>query len=247
MASQLKDRLKTARTNARLTQQQIADEFGITREAVAGWERGSSKPEVDKIQIIAALTGVPATLLLDDQLDISAIVSTKSRVSEQGPIRAYSVRVVEGGDGVDPSTDIMVPEVDVHLSGGHGAFIPEFVETKFEMPFQLWWFQKHNAKPENVRLMKVDGHSMERTLYHGDRVAVDLGDSERVRDGRVYALVVGSDAKVKRLFNTRDGGLRIVSDNTDKNLYPDEIVPGSEMGEIVLLGKVIDKSGSGGL
>ena len=94
-------------------------------------------------------------------------------------------------------------------------------------------------------VVRVNGDSMERTLFDGDRVAVHLGD-RRIVDGRVYAVIVG-EAKIKRLFKLRDGSLRVVSDNHDKTLYPDEIIPANETEFVYVIGRVIDKSGAGGL
>lgn len=252
MPSHFRDRIRAARKHAGLTQLQIAEACGISREAVAAWESPNreTRPDWTNMRKVSEVTGAPIDWLLDDDNDLTEEWMSKLRepdADDIAPIRAYSVRAVDGNDGVNPETDVMIPEVDVRLSGGSGSIMPEFVETKFEMPFQLWWFKKHGAKPADVRLMKVDGHSMERTLYHDDRVAVNMGDRDRIRDGRVYALVVGSEPRVKRLFNMRDGGVRIVSDNPDKDMYPDEIVPGDDRDSIIVIGRVIDKSGSGGL
>lgn len=165
------------------------------------------------------------------------------------PIRAYDVRAVDGPDDYDRQTEILVEEIDVVVSGGPGAWTPEFVETRFRMPYQVTWFRQVGAKPENVKLMKVHGHSMERTLFHGDRVAVDTGDT-RIIDGRVYVFAVpGFDggAKVKRLYTTSDGRIRVVSDNTDKNQFPDEFLDPEDVEHLFIVGRVIDRSGRGGL
>jgi len=160
-------------------------------------------------------------------------------------VHAYDIRGVDTSDAVEGDLEVMVDEVDVMLSGGPGNIVPEYVETRFRMPFQIEWLRKFSAKPENVKLMRVNGNSMERTLFDGDRVAVHLAD-RRIVDGRVYAVIVG-EAKVKRLFKLRDGSLRVVSDNQDKTLYPDEIIPADELELVYVIGRVIDKSGAGGL
>lgn len=165
-------------------------------------------------------------------------------------VAAYRVKAVDGEDGLDPDREIIVAEVDVQVSAGAGQRVPEFVETRYRMSYQLSWFNQVGAKPENVRVMKVSGDSMERTLFHGDRVAVNLADNKSIVDGRVYVFTTGGvepDVKIKRLFKTSDGRLRIVSDNPDKALYPDELLSPEEVSNVYIIGRVIDRSGRGGL
>lgn len=165
------------------------------------------------------------------------------------PIRAYEIKAIDGSDGVDPEAEVLVAEVDVVVSGGHGAVVPEFVETRYRMAYQISWLRQVGANPRDVRLMKVIGNSMERTLFHGDRIAVNIAD-KRIVDGRVYVFATGGtdpDIKVKRLYRTIDGRLRITSDNMDKMQYPDEYLSAEDADQLTMIGRVIDRSGQGGL
>ena len=164
-------------------------------------------------------------------------------------IPAYEIKVIDGYDGIDPEAEVLVAEVDVVVSGGHGAVVPEFVETRYRMAYQLSWLRQVGANPRDVRLMKVTGNSMERTLFNGDRIAVYIAD-HRIVDGRVYVFATGGvdpDIKVKRLYRTIDGRLRITSDNMDKMQYPDEYLTPEEAEQLTMIGRVIDRSGQGGL
>lgn len=66
MLHMLSDRLKIARTRARLTQQQAADQIGVGRSAVAHWEGGSSKPDHENLVRAASVYNVAVEWLLDD-------------------------------------------------------------------------------------------------------------------------------------------------------------------------------------
>ncbi|AIC11139.1 S24 family peptidase [Xylella fastidiosa] len=163
----------------------------------------------------------------------------------------YEFQAIDDGEELDPEANILVDEVDVMLSAGNGVLIPEFIETKFRMPFPLPWLRHAHINPKDVKLMRVHGDSMERTLFDNDRVMVNFADT-RIRDGKVYAIAIGGEAKVKRLYTLRNNGLRIVSDNQNKDseghrIYKDEIVPPNEMETVQVLGRVIDRGGSGGL
>lgn len=53
------DKLKTLRKGRKLTQDQIAEHFGITRGAVSNFEIGRRKPDIKLLQAFAQYYGVP--------------------------------------------------------------------------------------------------------------------------------------------------------------------------------------------
>jgi phage repressor protein C with HTH and peptisase S24 domain len=236
------ERVTSARKRRFDTQQHAAEAIGCSRGTVAMWESGKT----DKISGEYLLPVAVAYAVDPEWLTTGKGPDGYPWSPDKIRIPAHGTRLIEGYDGINPATDVMVSEVDVVLSAGNGTVVPEFIETTFQMPFQAYWFDRFRAKPENVKLMRIHGSSMERTLFDGDRAAVHIAD-KRVIDDRVYALTVGGEAKIKRLYKFRDGSLRIVSDNVDKVKYPDEIVPADEIGSVYIIGRVIDKSGSGGL
>lgn len=56
--------LKKLRTARGLTQDQLAEVLHVTRQAVSGWERGRTHPDLDQLEAIAAALGVEVTTLL---------------------------------------------------------------------------------------------------------------------------------------------------------------------------------------
>lgn len=61
---ELKDRLKSARNAAGLTQAGVAAEFAMTPQAVSQWERGEAVPEADKFPVLAQLYRVDLKWLI---------------------------------------------------------------------------------------------------------------------------------------------------------------------------------------
>lgn len=59
-------RLQASRKSAGKSQQAVADAFGVSLQAVSGWERGVARPEQDKLVKLAELYGMS----LDDLMDI---------------------------------------------------------------------------------------------------------------------------------------------------------------------------------
>jgi len=64
MKTYLSDRLRKARDVARLTQAELAEQLGVTSQAVSQWERGETVPETRNIPRIAAALQVSGAELL---------------------------------------------------------------------------------------------------------------------------------------------------------------------------------------
>lgn len=219
----------------------LARRHHVASPTAHGWINGAHMPEPDKVRVMAA----------DYQVNYDWLYFGKGpkrgeSVYSRIQVPAFEVRGVEDGDGLDPDKEVMLPVYDIEVSGGPGIPVPEFIETRYRLPYQLWWLNSVGAKASDILVMKVRGNSMEGLLWAGDKAIIHRGRT-KVRDDCVYALLYAGEARVKRLFNTPGGGLRIVSNNEDKSRYPDEFVPPDQMHHVLILGQVIDKMGSGGL
>lgn len=220
----------------------LARRHGVAPATVNGWINGAYMPEPDKVRVMAHDYGVSY-----DWLYFGKGTKTSGGLyTDRIQVPAFEVRGVEDNDGLDPTREIMLPVYDVEVSGGDGTPIPDFIETRYRLPYQMWWLNSVGAKASDILIMKVRGNSMEGLMWAGDKAVVHRGRT-RVRDDCVYALLYAGEARVKRLFNTPDGGLRIVSQSEDKARYPDEYVQKKDMHRVLILGQVIDKMGSGGL
>jgi phage repressor protein C with HTH and peptisase S24 domain len=240
----LRDRTRYARNRADLTQLEAAAAIGCARATIANWESDQTTGISGEYLLPAAKVYRvrPEWLSMETDDDGWPWGPKNQRVR----VHAYEIRGVDGEDGTDPATDNMVMVYDIEVSGGPGVIIPEFVETKYRLPFQIEWLRKWDAKPEDIRVALVRGDSMEPNLFDGDKVVFHMR-RKRVINNATFVLVYGGEGRVKRLFTRPDGSLRIVSNNPDKSRYPDEIVQPDDMDQVLILGQVIDRSGAGGL
>lgn len=62
----LGEKLKDARKQASLSQEQLAEKLGVSRSAVAKWETDNGMPDVGNLKVIAQLLDVSIDYLLDD-------------------------------------------------------------------------------------------------------------------------------------------------------------------------------------
>jgi phage repressor protein C with HTH and peptisase S24 domain len=123
----------------------------------------------DAREALAAFLGVPEESLRPAKTE-SAVEPALPQV-----VAATSVSAIGGGM---PGFS-QVPELDVRASAGHGAFHEGDEEIK-----AVWMFPdaviRHElrARSANLRIITIDGDSMEPLLASGDRVLVDT--SQRV-------------------------------------------------------------------
>ncbi len=64
MSRQVKLTMATARINAGLTQQDIAERIGVSRQTVINWERGKVAPTIPQYIQFAMICGVPVDAII---------------------------------------------------------------------------------------------------------------------------------------------------------------------------------------
>ncbi|MCY3677476.1 MAG: peptidase S24 [Gemmatimonadetes bacterium] len=92
-----------------------------------------------------------------------------------------------------------VPEIDVRASAGPGAWNDEVEEAA-----DTWLFadplirHEFRAKPEDLRMITVDGDSMEPLLSGGDRILIDVSRTVPVPPG-IFVIWDGMGLVAKRI------------------------------------------------
>lgn len=66
---QLNEKIFQCRKRCGLSQQELAERLGVSRQAVSKWELGTALPELDKLKLLADTFGVSADWLLDETQD----------------------------------------------------------------------------------------------------------------------------------------------------------------------------------
>ncbi len=168
-----------------------------------------------------------------------------------GPTRTWStlqpILAWQHEEDLPEGEFVLVPRLDIHLSAGSGR---EQVEIEFAektpIAFRADWIRKKHLKPNKIAAMTADGESMEDRIHDGDLLAIDTSQVE-VLDGKVYALWYDGGERVKRLYRIPGGGLRIHSDNPDKNKHPDIVLKPQELEHVRIIGRVVHIAGEGGL
>ena len=141
---------------------------------------------------------------------------------------------------------VYIPEYDIAFSAGNGRYVEEVVPDSTPKAYTLSYFQNRRVNPDKCKRYKVSGDSMEPLLYDGDSVlAYQEPLGTKIRDGHVYVVRYGSELRIKRLTQNMDGSVTLRSENPEHKEFT---IPAQEVSDqFTILGRVIDKSGSGGL
>lgn len=134
-----------------------------------------------------------------------------------------------------------IPLHAAFLAAGDGAEngIEQIVDY---LAFRRDWLRRIGVAPGNAALARVDGESMQPSIWHGDMVMVDRSQIEipvraRTTESRhrspVYALLEDGRARVKRLERPTDDQLVLISDNPE--YAPQFVHPGT----VSVIGKVV--------
>ena len=164
-----------------------------------------------------------------------------NRLSNDGFLKDEEVIAIEKQYIIDlsiSSVENNVIEIDyIHInpSCGTGTVVLDDadvtpVKIGKEIIKDLW-----KASPENLKLFKASGDSMESTITDGDVLLVDVSRVD-FNNGGIFVLTINNEWFVKRLRLRVTGELDIISDNTK---YETETLKPNSNIEIKVVGRVI--------
>ncbi len=150
--------------------------------------------------------------------------------------------VIRPASDLEASGDyVIIPMYDIKAACGLG-YTNEDELIKGGLAFKESFLRKCglSLSHEDTGIITGDGRSMEPTINHTDAILADLRIKtiDQVVSDKVYALVANKELRIKRLFRKTNGGLRIVSDNPDKETFPDEHIEKEELDAIQIKGLV---------
>ncbi|MFZ2452598.1 MAG: S24 family peptidase [Methylovulum miyakonense] len=219
-------RFKEEVLRTKLSSTEIAEICGVTTKTVSRWGINTPIPS-DKLGLLANLidsafviTGQKSTNLSDNVYKIT-------------PTIAHQLIEKKGGYEIDEF--VSIPHYDVHVSAGHGA-LNSSEELLQPLAFRRDWLRKKNLKPSKQTVVTVKGHSMERKLYDGDLVLVNM-EQTTITSGETYVLRVDGQLFVKNLEMLPNGIIQVSSFNS--GFPPYQVDLSNEALDMTVIGQVV--------
>jgi len=225
-------RIAERRKELGLSQDVVAKYVGINRVSVSNWEtdgkNGTSPKGANLIALAELLKCTPEWLLNGED----EALKTENRESNAQWHAGFEL-----WDGDTPLRDdeVALPFYrEVELAAGNGStFVQENGGCKLR--FAKSTLKKSNVDPQHAACVTVSGNSMLPVLRHGTTVGVDTS-KKSIIDGEMYAIDHDGMLRVKMLYRTPGGGIRIKSYNNDE--FPDEFIQPDKVSEIKIIGWV---------
>lgn len=233
----LGERVGTRLKELKMTQAELSRLTGLTRSAVSAWL-------TKDIKTVKAETLLETARALKVHPMWLANGTGPKELDEE--FLGQPIAAIDEGPADTDKDYIVIPEYQLSFSAGAGAVAESENPDGVPAAYKISWLQSIGLKPKNARRFRVRGDSMEPTLFHDDRILVDISQNlpEHIQDGAVYAVRYGESLKVKRLHRRIDGRIVLVSDNP---AYSEEVISPEYADDFAIIGRVLERSGTRGL
>ena len=198
------NRLKSLRTQQKISQTTVAEYLGVTRAAYNSWEKGKYIPNKKNLQELALYFNVETTYFESEY----EIVNKYLQLNDINKKKLLTI-----------ANDLYVSQLykyQVHakLSAGLGNFYYE--DYKFDTVY-------YDKDISYDIASWIDGNSMEPKYHNGDVALIKKTGYDY--DGLVYAVVYNEETYIKKVF-LEENTVRLVSINDN---YKDIIAPKEEV------------------
>lgn len=243
------ERLKESRNKAGLTQQKLADEIGVAKSTIAGYESGTREPDFFKIKKIVETLSIDADYLLGtdrkkhiSEFDYNILEKfhslddcgreTMEILLDHELKRVHELKTAR--EEIYGELPFDIPKKDTPtkivaffpkiVSAGSGDYLFDYIPSDtIEVPLDY-------VSEEADFVVGVNGDSMEPYYHDGDKVLVKK-TTEKLQMDKVGIFMIGNDVLIKRVGETG-----LISDN---KRYTDIPYTGSQ--DIKLIGEVLGK------
>lgn len=170
MNIEIANRLAELRKKSGLSQEQLAEKLGLSRQAVSKWERAEASPDTDNLICLAKLYNVSLDDLLNTEQPVDDIVrNVKEQQAEEDPIKAEKVNPEEAkGIHIEDDGDkIHITEDGIYVREASGAYVNidkegikingDDIPDTWIKGNHGWWVPNHKIAERNRKLKIAEG------------------------------------------------------------------------------------------
>jgi len=212
-----------------ITQDQVAEQMGVSQGAVAHWLGGRREPSLERISALLEYLGLS-----------SIFRENGAEPPERRPVEANAeylgdMAVWSDGDPLQDDECAVPYYAEVEFAGGDGMTVVMEVADR-TLRFSNATLRAAGVECENAAVARVRGTSMEKLILDGAAIGFDRADISII-DGEIYAFNHEGMLRVKYLYRLPGGAIRIRSENAEE--FPDEIMSAEQYRhEVKMLGRV---------
>lgn len=207
--------IRALREKYDLTQDQLAEKLGVTRESVHRWETDKMTVRDRHISKMIELFGIEPEDIqsekygLASQLSGSRVLPPNARLpSEPRPAYAPLLGRVHAGNACEP----------------------DVIDDSIPIPYEL-----REAHPQGY-FLEVEGGCMSRVYPEGCHIYID--PAQQPRNGSVAVVSIdGADYVMRRLYNT--GRTVVLSPDSWDDCYEDIVITGDDERTVEYVGTVV--------
>ena len=233
------ERLRRARHEKGLTQEQVGERAGLTYNTISRYETGAVVPPQANLTLLSFIYEKPVSWFFADEVAPESDTQKPSsdpggdgdvphwvRVLREEIAQCYEASQTALSDAIGrlsssrtPAAALSPVEVlEVATAAGGGAQV--YDETVVgRIWFRHGWLEHNAIDPQQCNIITVRGESMEPTLADGCSILVDRS-RRALREGHIYVMRTEDGLVVKRAGRDEFGRWLIVSDHPAWNTVP---------------------------
>lgn len=170
----LKDRLIQARKKAKITQSELGDRTGKSRQTAMRWEKGTATPSADELIKIANVLNTTVAYLTGEENSTSP--NTLAKSPEKHTINEVDVINVP----------IVDPKITACAGEGNGYYGVEWNIVAMR-PIPVSEIIGHLWQGVKLMIITIEGSSMEPKFRNGDRVL--FAEGEGIKSGDIVVSI----------------------------------------------------------
>ena len=223
--------IRKYRNKNEMSQPELAELMGVSRNTITNWENDRARPEVETIRVLCSMLGIPLYELFG--LPNSSQLTSHEKVvfgqyRKLSPVGQRIVdRMIESVMGEEQDARDRYLDENYFLSELQStpAAAGPFIDT----PPEYMFIKKNGYNESADALIRVSGASMEPQYHNGDLVYVKYTQS--VEDGDIVICSTADGAVIKQMLNHKLYSLNKALPYGEK----------SEDDHVTIVGKVLGK------
>ncbi len=189
------ERLKVMRSTLGISQREMAEKLSVSQKSISFWEKGRNEPQGSLIRTLCNEYSISYDWLLDGVGEMLK--------GQTAPIAPHEEL-------------LYIPEYNVELSAGFGAYPEDHALSVGNRPFTASWLKKKGLHAKDLKLVRVAGDSMEPLLKDKDIIMLDTSKT-KPNQAMPFAVRLDDELLVKSIQHLGDGNLALVSRNKAYN------------------------------